>query len=174
MTSQNLAIKKSLTHLYLLGLGANIGNPKQQIKSALSALQKLEVEILQTSPLVLSSPMGPQNQPDFINACAWISSAEKPEPLMEFCLKTEKDLGRTRDTKWGPRTIDLDLLWWSGGTFQSPTVTLPHPGLFQRDFVLIPAMQLDHFEEWVLGPTQKETISPQSHHKLSLEENWYP
>ncbi len=128
--------------LYLLGLGANLGDTLGAFRRALTGLEEAGISVLAVSSVVQTPPMGPQDQPDFHNACAWITAEVSPEVVLRHLVRLESEAGRIRDRHWGPRTLDLDLLWWSGGTVRTATLTLPHPGLEDRDFVVYPALEL--------------------------------
>ncbi len=133
--------------LYLLGLGANLGDCLANLRVALENLENQNARVLARSVVVLSPPMGPVAQPDFLNACAWVSWPHGPQALLDLCRREEDCFERDRSVHWGPRPLDLDLLWWSGGGVQTEMLRLPHPGLAERDFVLIPALSLVLFEE---------------------------
>lgn len=134
-------------NLYLLGLGANLGDCRENLRFALENLGHKNVHVLARSIVVLSPPMGPVQQPDFLNACAWVTWPGAPQGLLDLCRREEDYFERDRSVHWGPRPLDLDLLWWSGGSVQTDFLTLPHPGLLERDFVLTPAFSLPLFAE---------------------------
>ena len=82
--------------------------------------------------------MGPQDQPDYVNAAAGLLTRLSARELLENLLRTERDMGRDRQARWGPRVIDLDLLWMPGAVIDEPGLTVPHPGVSTRNFVLYP------------------------------------
>src|SRR6056297_1540373 len=97
--------------IYFLGLGSNLGNSQQYLAQAISCLQQHpQIERLQTSSIIETEPYGKLDQPDFLNCVIKISCSMPAEDLLKFCLKTENDLDRVRQERWGPRTIDIDLL----------------------------------------------------------------
>ena len=132
--------------LVWLGLGANLGAPLDTLAEARAALAALAGAPLVASPLYRTPPWGdPASpdfvpQPDFINQVVGLSPprALDPEGLLRATLALEERLGRRRARRWGPRTLDIDLLAWPGLTWDSPTLSLPHPRLHARRFVLEP------------------------------------
>lgn len=128
-----------------IGLGSNLNNPAQQINRALEALSKLPKSQLQkTSRFYSNPPMGPQDQPDFINAVAALDTELEPLELLECLQKIEQQQGRERNMvqRWGPRTLDLDILLYGNIGLKTENLTIPHPGLNYRDFVLIPLREI--------------------------------
>jgi 2-amino-4-hydroxy-6-hydroxymethyldihydropteridine diphosphokinase len=123
-----------------VGLGANLGDPVAMVRQAFKALDELDgVRVASRSPLYRTPPMGPPGQPDYINAVAGLDTDRSPESLLESLLALESRMGRQRDgTRWGPRVIDLDLLCYGDRQQQSDFLTLPHPGIAERAFVLVP------------------------------------
>ncbi|MEA5446265.1 2-amino-4-hydroxy-6-hydroxymethyldihydropteridine diphosphokinase [Gammaproteobacteria bacterium AB-CW1] len=136
MTEQDLA---------WVGLGANLGDPQDMLHSALSALETLpDCELRRASSLYRTPPMGPPGQPDYVNAVAGLATALSPESLLEALLGLESRLGRRRSgaQRWGPRLIDLDLLCYGQARRESEFLSLPHPGLAERAFVLVPLAEV--------------------------------
>ena len=120
-----------------IGLGANLGDPAARLRWALqrlAALGQLEAQ----SPLYRSAPMGPADQPDYCNAVCILQTELTPRALMDALLAIERETGRIRDEKWGPRTLDLDLLHVDGVAMDESSLHLPHPGIATRNFVLWP------------------------------------
>lgn len=128
-------------HRAHIGLGANLGDPAAQLRWALARLAQLG-QLLAQSSLYRSAPMGPADQPDYCNAVCILQVQLEPAALMRALLDVERETGRVRDRKWGPRTLDLDLLHVEGLRLDSETLTLPHPGIAQRNFVLRPWAQI--------------------------------
>ncbi len=120
-----------------IGLGANLGSPPDQLRTALVHLAELGT-VTSVSPFYRSAPMGPTDQPHFCNAVCALDTTLAADVLMQALLDIERRMGRVREVKWGPRLIDLDLLHVEGETWSSEALRLPHPGIAQRDFVLIP------------------------------------
>ncbi|MBT3460448.1 MAG: 2-amino-4-hydroxy-6-hydroxymethyldihydropteridine diphosphokinase [Halieaceae bacterium] len=122
-----------------VGLGSNINEPAYQLRQACMALISLpNTCLIAVSSVYESSPMGPSDQPPFLNACAQIDTTSEPAALLTALLKIETAMGRVRRRHWGERCIDLDLLFFGNTSVQTKRLTLPHPGLYQRDFVLKP------------------------------------
>lgn len=127
-----------------LALGSNLGEPIQQMQSALQALRQIpQTELMACSSFYRSRPMGPQDQPDYLNAVAHLLTSLTPEQLLEHLQVIEQRLGRVRKgERWGPRTLDLDILLYSNLQIQSELLTIPHYGMKQREFVLYPLYEL--------------------------------
>ncbi len=121
-----------------VAFGSNQGDSKAIIQGAMADLaQHPDICVESQSKWYRTAPMGPP-QPDFMNGCVLVTSALLPEAFLEVLLNLEKKYGRTRTLHWGPRTLDLDLLFYGDRRIQTPRLTLPHPGLHVRPFVLIP------------------------------------
>jgi len=127
-----------------IGLGSNLDNPVQQILRACREIASLEdVSLVQTSGLYRSSPMGPVDQPDYINAVAEIATNLSPESLLGQLQCIEHEHGRTRNgIRWGARTLDLDILIYGEEVITTKILTIPHPGLYERAFVLYPLKEI--------------------------------
>lgn len=128
-----------------IGLGANLGDPVRQIEQALGAIAALPgSRLLKRSALYGSRPMGPAEQPDYVNAVAWVETVLPASQLLAALLDIERQHGRRRDAtqRNGPRTLDLDLLLYADVVCDEPTLTLPHPGAHARDFVLVPLAEI--------------------------------
>lgn len=123
-----------------VGLGSNVDDPIAHIARAFGELAALpDTRLVARSPLYMSPPMGPQDQPDFINAVAALVTSLAPGALLQALLGIERAHGRQRDgTRWGPRSLDLDLLLYGEQVLHGPDLILPHPGLHERAFVLYP------------------------------------
>ncbi len=127
-----------------IGLGSNLDEPRAQIRTALRALAALpDSRVAACSSLYRSRPMGPQAQPDFINAVARLETALTPHDLLDRLQQIELDQRRQRDgERWGPRTLDLDVLLYDNEIITSPRLTVPHYGLRERNFVLYPLQEI--------------------------------
>jgi 2-amino-4-hydroxy-6-hydroxymethyldihydropteridine diphosphokinase len=136
-------VKGSPQHT-ILGLGSNLGDRADIIAQAIELLGKLpETRILAISDAVDSDPVGYADQPNFLNLCLAITCNSNPDELLVQTLEIERQLGRERSAnRNGPRTLDIDLLFYEGGAWNSPTVTLPHPRWSSRGFVVIPLRYL--------------------------------
>lgn len=128
-----------------VGLGSNLDGPVSQLRQAVKELDRLEMtRVVARSSLYRSPPLGPADQPDYINAVAKLATSLNPQALLDCLLRIERSHGRIREgEKWGPRTLDLDLLLYGNETRNDPRLKLPHPGISQRVFVLAPLMELD-------------------------------
>lgn len=128
-----------------VGLGGNLGDPARQVGAALDALAALPKTRLEArSRLYGSRPMGPPDQPDYVNAVARLRTALAPHALLDALQAIEQRAGRQRGaTRWGPRTLDLDLLLYGDACRADERLTLPHPGIAERPFVLVPLAELD-------------------------------
>lgn len=127
-----------------VGLGSNLEQPRQQVKQALQELDEIpHSRCLKRSSLYRSLPLGPQNQPDYINAVAELETTLEPEMLLDQLQMIEQRHGRTREgERWGPRTLDLDLLLFDNLQLSTARLTIPHPGLCERAFVLYPLVEI--------------------------------
>ena len=127
-----------------IGLGANLGHPRQTLEQALLALKGLpESRIRAVSPAYWTAPWGLPDQPDFLNAVACLQTAQAPLALLHDLLAIESGLGRAREgLRWGPRTLDLDLLLFGNERIHERELILPHPRLHERAFVLVPLVDL--------------------------------
>ncbi len=128
------------TVIACVGLGSNLADPVAQVRRAFAALQRLpDTRLRSRSALYRSAPMGPADQPDYVNAAAVLETRLEPLPLLDALQAIEQAQGRVRDgVRWGPRTLDLDLLLYGERIIEEVRLTVPHPGLAERDFVLIP------------------------------------
>uniref|UniRef100_A0A486XSL1 2-amino-4-hydroxy-6-hydroxymethyldihydropteridine pyrophosphokinase n=1 Tax=Rheinheimera sp. BAL341 TaxID=1708203 RepID=A0A486XSL1_9GAMM len=127
-----------------IGLGANLADPVQQLEQAVAALHQLpQSRLVAVSALYGSKPMGPQDQPDYVNAVAAIDTTLPPEQLLDALQQIEQQQGRQRkDKRWGPRTLDLDILLYGNDIINSERLIVPHYGLKQREFVLYPLAEI--------------------------------
>lgn len=126
-----------------IGIGANLGEPQLQIRTALDALVKLPAtRLLASSSLYRSAPLGAADQPDYFNAAARIETALAPRRLLDALLDIESRHGRFRSFPNAPRTLDLDLLLYGEQTIDEPGLCVPHPRMHQRRFVLEPLLEI--------------------------------
>lgn len=127
-----------------IGLGSNLENPKHQIALALQDLNEIEnSRLIQDSGLFKSPPMGPQDQPDYLNAVALIETELGAEKLLDQLQNIEKQHGRVRSRHWGERTLDLDILLYGDEQISTDRLTVPHIGIAEREFVLYPLKKID-------------------------------
>jgi 2-amino-4-hydroxy-6-hydroxymethyldihydropteridine diphosphokinase len=122
-----------------IALGSNLDGPREQVLAACERIGRLPATRIEArSRLYSTRPMGPQDQPDYINAAVGVVTQLEPKVLLDALLQIERQMGRVRREQWGPRLIDLDLVWMVGGAIREPGLSLPHPGVSSRNFVLYP------------------------------------
>lgn len=123
-----------------IGLGANLDDPVRQVREALAQLAALpRTELLARSPLYRTAPVGPPGQPDYVNAVARLVTELSPQALLDALQAIERLHGRRRDgIRWGPRTLDLDILLYGALRLDAPGLRIPHPEMTRRAFVLVP------------------------------------
>ena len=128
-----------------VGLGSNLQEPERQVRDALAQLAELPgSRLVAASSLYRNPPMGPADQPDYVNAVAWLSTTLSAPELLSSLQGIERRHGRVRGQveRWGPRVLDLDLLLWGQERIEADGLTVPHPGLPARAFVLYPLAEL--------------------------------
>ncbi len=153
-------------------LGSNVGDRQQYLRGALAKL-RAQVKDLRVSSLYRTEPWGKVDQPWFLNLCAAGRTSLPPLELLSFIKSIEAELGRTHTEKWGPREIDIDILFYGGKILKLPTLKIPHPRLAERAFVLIPLREIAaDFVHPVLKKTVfelTEKISPEGIKRLNNE-----
>ncbi len=127
-----------------IGLGSNLNNPTQQIKTALLEITKIpKTKLIKSSSLYSSKPLEPySDQPSYINAVAELETALSAKQLLESLHDIEAIHGRDRKTRWEPRVLDLDLLLYGDHSIDEPNIKVPHPEMHKRDFVLYPLHEI--------------------------------
>ena len=151
--------KLTKTRKCYLGLGANLGAREEALRKALELLAgMLEIELCDISSFYETAPWGVANQPDYLNAAACIRTTYSPEMLLEQLQSVEQALGRVRETHWGARTMDIDILHMEGVRMQTERLTLPHPYWTERAFVLIPLAEIAG-NVMIEGKTVREQLS---------------
>ena len=145
-----------MTHKALIGVGSNLGLAAENCEKAISLLNNSEfIQVTAYSSLYQSEPVGKKDQPWFVNGAVEVSTSLTPEELLQHLLNIEHQFGRKRKEKWGPRIIDLDILDYDGKIFNSETLTLPHPEMTQRRFVLEPLSEIAGSK---IHPLEKKTL----------------
>jgi 2-amino-4-hydroxy-6-hydroxymethyldihydropteridine diphosphokinase len=131
--------------LAYIGLGANLGEREETIRRALELLREAPgVRVARVSSVLETEPVGYLDQPRFVNAAAALETSLRPRELLELLLRIERELGRTRTgPRFGPRTIDLDVLLYGDEVVDEPGLSIPHPRLHERRFALEPLAELD-------------------------------
>ena len=126
-----------------VGIGSNLGDTRRQVESALEELGRLpRTRLVKRSSLYRSAPLGHAGQPDFLNAVAWLDTEMGAEPLLDELQAIERRHGRERSFANAPRTLDLDLLRYGDSVLDTPRLTLPHPRMHERAFVLAPLAEI--------------------------------
>ena len=130
-------------HLAYVALGANLADPVAQIRAAGAALAELpDSRLLRLSSLYRTAPVGIRGQPDFVNAVAALETRLDPEPLLDALFAVERRFGRHREFRHAPRTLDLDLLLYDQRVLDSERLSLPHPRMHLRAFVIAPLLEI--------------------------------
>lgn len=163
-------------HEAYIALGSNLGDPRAHILQAFIELGELELsELICTSSLYQTPPLGPQDQNDYINAVVKIKTQLAPLPLLQQLLNIEKMHGRERRVRWGARTLDCDLLLYGDIELHEPDLTLPHPEMTRRAFVLLPLGEIAP-DLFIHGKTVSDylrTIDCVGIKKINYQEDMY-
>jgi 2-amino-4-hydroxy-6-hydroxymethyldihydropteridine diphosphokinase len=126
-----------------IALGSNLRRPRSQLQQAVAALEVLpDTEVVRVSSIYRSTALGPGTQPDYLNAVLLLATKQSPLALLDAMQQIEQEQGRVRNIRWGPRTLDLDLLLYGEMKIASLTLTVPHPQMQQRNFVLYPLREI--------------------------------
>jgi len=137
------AITERAPVIAYVGLGANLGEPEAQLREALNRLDAAdEVEVTRVSTFYRNPPLGPENQPWYVNAVARVRTRLEPDELLRLLQQVETAMGRVRGERWGPRRLDLDLLLYNGEVIFTPDLVVPHPEMHRRAFVLAPLAEI--------------------------------
>jgi 2-amino-4-hydroxy-6-hydroxymethyldihydropteridine diphosphokinase len=127
-----------------VGVGSNLGDREFLIRKAVESMRELpRTLVVRVSSLYDTDPVGEVDQPAFLNAVVWLESTLEPRELLWQLLLIEKRMGRVRSQRWGPRPIDLDLLFYGEESVDEPDLKIPHPEAHRRAFVLLPILELD-------------------------------
>ncbi|MDJ0695738.1 2-amino-4-hydroxy-6-hydroxymethyldihydropteridine diphosphokinase [Mastigocoleus sp. MO_188.B34] len=142
-----------------IALGSNLGDSIAILEAAIKALERMPgIEIIIVSSWYQTKAIGPP-QPNYINGCVSVRTEQKPHSLLQILLGIEKKFGRIRREKWGPRTLDLDLLLYDDLILETPTLQIPHPRIRERAFVLAPLAEIEpSWIEPVSGKSIKELL----------------
>ena len=125
------------------GIGGNVGDTAHTLSAAVARIEReSSVRVLASSPVYRNPPVGPQGQPDYLNAVIELEVLLSPQDLLSLFLAVEMEFGRVRAIRWGPRTLDLDILTYGDRIVDEPGLTIPHPHMHERSFVLIPLADL--------------------------------
>ncbi|MEH7886636.1 2-amino-4-hydroxy-6-hydroxymethyldihydropteridine diphosphokinase [Bacillus sp. JJ1609] len=127
-----------------IALGSNMGDRYEYLKKAILLLEShKEVSVVNTSSIFETDPVGFTDQDQFLNMAVQVSTSLKPLELLDECLKIEEELGRKREIRWGPRTLDLDILMYNQENIETEKLTIPHPRMSERAFVILPLLEMD-------------------------------
>ena len=138
-----------------VALGSNLGDREENLRNALKHLEENEVRVVKVSTFIETEPYGVTDQPGFVNAVCQVETELEPLELLRLLLGIEQEMGRVRLRRWGERNIDLDLLLYGDACVVSDELTLPHPDMQNRDFVLLPLAEI---APEVVHPILKKTI----------------
>jgi 2-amino-4-hydroxy-6-hydroxymethyldihydropteridine diphosphokinase len=136
-----------------LGLGANIGDPPAQVREAVQRLDAHpDIAVTAQSSMLITKPWGKTDQPDFSNMVVEVETSLAPSDLLDACLGIERDMGRVRDIRWGPRRIDIDIVAYERLELDTERLHLPHRYAHERDFVLDPLREIaPEVAEWIVS-----------------------
>lgn len=144
-------------HRAYVAVGSNIGDSKTIITMALKQLSELEdIELVKCSDFIVTPPYGVTEQPDFLNGCIEIETLMEPEELLDTLNRVEKIFGRERLVHWGPRTLDLDIIFYDDRVINTSRLTVPHSDMANRGFVLEP---LNQIAGWYMHPVYHKTVT---------------
>ena len=142
-----------------LGLGSNLGDREAHLSGAVKALESWNgVRVTSVSSLWETPPWGVEEQPHFLNACVLIETTLSPLEVLEACLAIEREHGRERSLRWGPRTLDMDVLYYDDVEMAEPRLILPHPRMLLRSFVLAPLAEIAP-DKQIGGVTIQENLA---------------
>lgn len=127
---------------YLLSLGSNTGNSMENLKTAITKLEEKSIFVEDCSSIYSSTPVDYLNQPDFLNMSLIIETYLEPQQLLSELKNIEKEMGRVKTIEKGPRNIDLDIIFWERGSFESSDLTIPHKEAEKRLFVIFPTLEI--------------------------------
>ena len=133
---------KVFFHTAYIALGSNLGDKEANLRKALELLEKRGVEIVRTSSFICTEPYGVTDQPQLLNGVCEVRTSLEPLALLHTLLEIEQEMGRVRLRHWGERNIDLDLLLYEDVVMDTPELKLPHPDMQNRDFVLLPLVEI--------------------------------
>lgn len=157
MHFENVAIEISRKwHKVYLSLGSNMGDKRENLLEAIKKVGELEnTEVVKSSTILETEPFGYIEQDNFLNACLEVKTLLTPQEFLSSILKIELDMGRVREIKWGPRVIDIDILFYDAEIIQEDNLAVPHPWICEREFVLEP---LSEIAPNYVHPLERKTI----------------
>lgn len=125
-----------------IGIGSNIGKKEDNCRNAITFLREKGLEIVSQSSIIETEPWGVKNQPRFMNAAVEAKTILQPGELLKLLKEIEREMGRRSGTRWGPRVIDMDILFYDDLVMRTQDLEIPHPGIQDRDFVLKPLAEI--------------------------------
>ncbi|MEK3979370.1 2-amino-4-hydroxy-6-hydroxymethyldihydropteridine diphosphokinase [Psychrobacillus sp. FSL K6-2836] len=150
-----------MMNIAFISLGSNIGNRLEYLQQAVDLLQQIEhVNVANMSSVYETDPVGYEDQAAFLNMVVEIKTLLTPHEILKKCNEIEAKLGRKRDIRWGPRTVDLDILLYNEENVKTEDLTIPHPRMMERGFVLIPLVEL---QANLVDPQSKQLIADVAH-----------
>ncbi len=157
MHFENVAVEISRKwHKVYLSLGSNMGDKRENLLEAIKKVGELEnTEVVKSSTILETEPFGYIEQDNFLNACLEVKTLLTPQEFLSSILKIELDMGRVREIKWGPRVIDIDILFYDDEIIQEDNLAVPHPWICEREFVLEP---LSEIAPNYVHPLERKTI----------------
>jgi len=143
----------------VLALGANVGDPLEQLEMAIAAIANhADISLVERSSIIVTPPWGKTDQNDFHNMVVLVETSINPLELLEVCLNIEASLGRVRVERWGPRLIDIDLISFDRQEIETDRLTVPHPHAHERSFVLDPLREIDpDTADWIVNRSRKSS-----------------
>jgi 2-amino-4-hydroxy-6-hydroxymethyldihydropteridine diphosphokinase len=130
-------------HRVYVALGGNLDDPMGHVRRAIADLDAMtDTRLVRASHLYRNPPLGPQDQPDYVNAVACLDTALSPQEVLDGALAIERAHGRVRGERWGPRTLDIDILLFDDRVISQERLRVPHPALTERSFVLYPLLEI--------------------------------
>ncbi|QUG39930.1 2-amino-4-hydroxy-6-hydroxymethyldihydropteridine diphosphokinase [Psychrobacillus sp. INOP01] len=150
-----------MINIAFISLGSNIGNRLEYLQQAVRLLQQIEqVKVVNMSSVYETDPVGYEDQAAFLNMVVEIETILTPHELLKKCNEIEAELGRKRDIRWGPRTVDLDILLYNEENMKTQDLIIPHPRMMERGFVLIPLVEL---QASLVDPESKQLLADVAH-----------
>ncbi|MDG2914759.1 2-amino-4-hydroxy-6-hydroxymethyldihydropteridine diphosphokinase [Bisgaard Taxon 10/6] len=152
-----------------IALGSNLNTPAEQLNTAVKAIAALpQTSVEKVSSYYGSKPMGPQDQPDYVNAVLQIQTELSPPALLDELQRIENEQGRVRLRRWGERTLDLDILLYDNLEMQSERLTIPHYDMQNREFVIVPLAEIAPERILPDGKTVAELMRNFAHHQMKV------
>lgn len=159
-------------NICFLGLGSNMGDREQYLRRAVDLLRERDnLRILNVSSIYTSEPLGYTKQPDFLNIVVKVETVLTPTELLEICMSVEQRLKRIREFRWGPRTVDVDILLYDDIIINTSMLAIPHPMIAQRLFVLIPLAEVAPGLQWN-GESVEERIAKIHDQEIRMFKKW--